>query len=62
MEQNCKSCKNAIEENSVYYCRLHKVTEYAEGGNLSTGQYKVVDPNINFNCKEFETKNQYTRT
>ena len=62
MEKNCKNCKNAIEENSVYYCKLHKVSEHEEISSLSTAQYKVVNPNINFNCKEFETKNQYTRT
>jgi hypothetical protein len=56
MEKNCKNCKNAIEENSVYYCKVLKVPEYEEDGNLSIGQYKVVDPNINFHCKQFETK------
>ena len=56
MENNCMNCKNAIEENSVYYCKLLKVQEYEKGSSLSTGQYKVVDAQINSNCKEFELK------
>jgi hypothetical protein len=35
---------------------LLKVPEYVRGGNLSTGQYVVVDPKINSNCIDFEPK------
>jgi len=54
MENNCVNCKNSIEENSVYYCKLLKLPKYEEGGNPRIEPYKVVDPNINFHCKEFE--------
>ena len=56
MDNNCVNCKNVIEENSVYRCTLLKVPEYERGGNLSTGQYVVVDPKINSNCIDFEPK------
>jgi len=56
METNCKNCKNAIEDNSVSYCKLLKVQEYEKDGSLSTRQYKVVDPKINSHCISFETK------
>ena len=56
MENNCVNCKNSIEENSVYRCTLLKIQEYERGGNLSTGQYVVVDPKINSDCIDFEPK------